>query len=53
MNSAIDDEEPDEEEDVFGVAERLRKIREGTYKTEQDEELSSDEENEGPFKRPK
>ena len=36
MNSALPDEdELAGEEDVFGVAERLRSIREGTYKTEQ------------------
>ena len=36
MNSALpDDDELAEEEDVYGVAERLRSIREGTYKTEQ------------------
>ena len=49
MNSKRDSDDENEEEDEFGVAERLKLIREGKYKTEylsdsSDSEIESFEE---------
>ena len=59
MNSNLaNEDELDEQEDVYGVAERLRSIREGTYKTENADSSDSEpdfeeKKSKTEFQRPK